>query len=201
MNKKTLIILSTIAGILLIGIIVLLVVIKRQPTTNTNSNNNPAVINANNSVTNNAVNNSNTTTTNTANTVTNVPLDNKTSIYNTARFFTERYGSFSTTTGQENIISLQAFMTENMKSVVANNINNSTNTANSNSAYTVITTAVNIELVDYDEAATGATVEVSTRRVETIAGATKQFSQTARLQLKKTNQTWQVDTFKWLNNK
>ncbi len=195
MNKKRIILLAVIAGILLISIIVLLMIAQRfQPEASTVV----TVSNTNQSTGDTTIVSANTNNTNAvADTVIPVnsgTVDSKTSVYQTARFFTERYGSYSTDNEYENIDSVQAFMTPAMQaSATAVRQQVVTNTY-----YGISTQATNVKFIDFTPSATGATVEVITRRTETTGIDTKQFTQTARLQLKKVNEAWLVDIFKWV---
>lgn len=194
MNKKMIIILVIVAAILLLSTLVLLLVAQRSTA--------PAVITdtANpTSITDNSTSDNSPVTSDNSNTLpsnsnTAVPVDSKTSLYQTARFFTERYGSYSTDNEHENIDSLRTFMTDAMQTTADALIASQTNT---NTFYGITTQAANVDILDYTSTATGATVEVVARRTETTNGTTTQYTQTARLQFKKINEAWKVDTFKW----
>lgn len=187
-----------VAGVLLVTTILLLVVAQRSVPSNTTSTDvgNSTSIDTSNSPVSDATTITSDTADTTANTT--VVIDSKTKLYQIVRFFTERYGSYSTDNEHENIDSLRPFMTDTMQTTADALITTQTNTASNDAVYYGVTTqAANVNIIDYAPAATGATVEVVTRRVETTAGTTKTYTQTARLQLKTINNAWKVDTFKW----
>lgn len=206
MNRRLLIILVAIAGVLFVAVLITALVVRLQ---------NPPAPDSTNGVSTNSFNTTNSaaTTRNTAsgdavNTADDssdsgatqakpVTTTDQAKINSLAISFTERYGSFSSDTGTENIEALQSFMTDNMRKqadrVAGNNADNQTN-----EFYGISTQAANVNITDFAEGATGATVEVSTRRTETKGSADPVlFTQTARLQLKKIGNAWRVDKFQW----
>ena len=88
-------------------------------------------------------------------------------------------------------------MTEKM-SGQADRLANSDDNRSSGEFYGISTVVANVNIVDFSEGATGATIEVSSRRTETKgSGDPVIFSQTARLQLNKDGEAWKVDSFTW----
>lgn len=126
----------------------------------------------------------------------NPSITDKSLIIGLATSFTERFGSFSSDTGTDNIDASLSFMTDSMRDYV-NNIGNQTNSTNGD-FYGITTQVVNVYFTDYSAGATGATVEVATRRTENKDNNDSNiFSQSARLQIKKVGGSWRVDRFDW----
>ncbi len=117
------------------------------------------------------------------------------SIIRLAKSFTQRFGSFSNDTDYENIELSRPFMTEDM----INRTNALIIPQDDNAEfYSISTQSIDVDIVDFGEGATGATIEVGTRRTERkgLDNPVK-FSQTARLELKKISNQWKVDKFTW----
>lgn len=189
--------LASVAGVLLIASIIVSVVLLRQQSSTDTTDTNPT----------NQVSTTVTTTTTAGETATNatttnpvadsaVAPDDRSSIISIANSFIERYGSFSSDSNHENLQALRSFMTEALQQTSAK-LENKADT--NKEFYSITTQAVTATITDYSAGATGATVEVSTRRTETkgLAPSTY-FNQTARLQLKKVAEAWKVDMVKWL---
>lgn len=204
MNKKLVIIIAAVAGALLLAtLIVTLVVVNRDPVitdTNTNTTITDNTLTSTDSTTTTitTTNDGSTTTTTTGETTgKKVILSDREQVINLAKSFTERYGSYSTDNDQVNIEESESFMTEKMNET-ANRLAARLASESNAEYYGVTTQVATVDIVDFEEGSTGATVVAHTRRTET-KGLEKAvtFSQSARLQLKKIGNAWKIDTFSW----
>lgn len=204
MNKKLLIGLVIAAGALLVlsAIIALVVTLRYKPatpdadivtdqTTDTTTNQNSSNGTTTTTTTTTQPNSDNSTTATTSTT-------DETRIVSLANSFTERYGSYSSDTDFENVEALRSFMTDTMSQSADVFIKQPYPTAEGE-FYGITTQTANVKITDYTEGASGATVEVDTRRTET-KGINEAiiFSEKARLQFKKVSDSWKVDRFQWL---
>jgi hypothetical protein len=187
MNKKIIIPLISLATILLLVSIIFLIIVRFQQPTASPTTTPAAQIVTTNTTT------SNSQTTTQSNPTSPIPT---TTTQPTAQHFTERYGSFSSDSNSQNIKDLQAFMTDSMWRASEAIINQNADTT-AETYYGIATQIGSIDLTDYTSGASGATAVVSTRRSEvtTVGGQPRIFTQSARLQLKKVNNTWKVDHF------
>lgn len=206
MNKKVIIIIAAVAGALLLAtLIVTLMIVNRDPgATDIDANTNTSVIDSTTTNTDSTTttitttNDGSTTTTTTSEpTGKKVILSDREQIINLAKSFTERYGSYSTDNDQVNIEESESFMTEQMNET-ANRLAARLASESSTEYYGITTKVATVNIVDFEEGSTSATVVVHTRRTETKGLENPvTFSQSARLQLKKINNAWKVDTFSW----
>lgn len=197
MNRKLLIGLIVGAAALLLGTLVLLLVVSRQsPVVDTvvNTTTNSSTSTTNTTTTSSNVNPADTTTT----TATVSPaMDDETALRRVINNFTERFGSYSTDTNYENVALSKSLMTNTMmksaEKVVANN------QPPSEEFYSVESRVMTTTLTDYSNGSTGATAEVDVRQTIIQGQANPTYRNvTARLTLKKVDDTWKVDSFSWL---
>lgn len=195
MNRKIIIGIIVAAGVLLLATIVVLVVVW-QKTLQTNSLPEADQPLADNSTNSTVTVTTSTTDTTVPETVVPVEQDDRQAITATTRSFTERYGSYSSDTNFENVERSRYLMTEAMSKQADKVIKQ----GQASAEFTSVTSEVtSVTLTDFADGATGATVEVAVRQ-KTIVGQQDPTYQnvTARLTLKKVNNGWKIDTFRWL---
>lgn len=201
MNKTTrlaIIITAAVLALVVIGILAWLMFQSSFATT-TNSTN-TKVTNGTITTTNSSVvtNDTNSTITNSEPTIgISVSLTEQQAITRVVTNFTERYGSYSTDTAQQNLAGLNDLMTETLASTINKQLSQQ---KLPDTFYSISTQVAHVDITEYAEGSTGATVTVVTRRTEkkgSVAPSTS-LTQSARVQLKKVTGVWKVDTFKWL---
>ena len=113
----------------------------------------------------------------------------------TAKFFVEMLGTYSSDGNFKNIIDLQPMMTDKMLAW-SNDFIKRNNNENEIGQYQSVTTKVFSSQV---LSGTGQWVEilVKTRRHEIIGGEEKNYNQEAKVVLKKINSNWLVDGVNW----
>lgn len=200
MNRRILIGIIVAAGVLLLGTLVLVVVMwlqQPEPIATNNENANTVVNAANTNTTTTTTTSTATDTTTDTTSATTVVLDDEATLRRVINNFTERFGSYSTDTNYENIALSRSLMTDTMAAAADKIVSN--NTQKNNDFHSVESRVMTTVLTDYVTGATGATAEVSVRQTIIAGQADPTYSnQTARLTLIKVNDTWKVDSFRWL---
>lgn len=126
-------------------------------------------------------------------------LSDEAQISQIARSFTERYGSFSNRNDFQNILSLKTYMTPSLQKWADNFVKEQKSQVRDNSLYYGVTTkTVSLDILEIKE--NKATVEVAAQRKETkeASGISNVFFQTIKLELKKLDNAWKVDSLTWL---
>ncbi len=196
MNRRRLLIIAAIILLVLIGIGIALWLWLRNPdvvtVTNTNTN---AVVNTNATTVTNTNSSTNTTTDPIANTT--IDRSERQAISSVASSFTERFGSYSSDTNFENIERSRYLMTDAMSNQGDRIIQ--AGQSQDDGFSSVDSVAAGVTITDYEDGATGATVEVSVRQTKRVGeGTVSHVNAKARLTLKKENSRWLVDSFRWL---
>ena len=116
-----------------------------------------------------------------------------------AKVFIERYGTYSTDNGSENILEVKSLVTTALWTTLSAKISNQT--INENQAPTVAfsgmsTQVFNAELSNWTQ--TGATVTTQLVRTEEKNGTRTVKHQNAEITMIKQNGQWLVQNFKWL---
>lgn len=112
-----------------------------------------------------------------------------------AKTFTERFGSYSTDSGVENLKSLQAILTERFTPIANVMVQQTLPTSG---FYGVTTKVLSTEIIALNAAETEAQVMVQTQRSETNTGRnTQQRYQKITVKLVKETAGWKVDQAEW----
>lgn len=108
-----------------------------------------------------------------------------------ARNFAEKYGSFSSDSGSENLQELEVISTAKMVQFLKNQ---PSQTFGKTGFYGISSRAITVKIINQEKSA--AVVEIYLQRVESTT-ANKTFYQTAKLGLIKSGNLWLVDSFNW----
>lgn len=116
-----------------------------------------------------------------------------------AKVFIERYGTYSTDNGSENVLEIKSLVTPALWTTLSAKISN--NIINPNQAPTAAfsgmsTQVFNTELSDWMQ--TSATITMQLIRTEEKNGAQIVKHQNAEVDMVKQNEQWLVQNFKWL---
>ncbi|MFA6475563.1 MAG: hypothetical protein WCV88_05195 [Patescibacteria group bacterium] len=190
MSKRNLIIILAIIIIVIIGVILAIMLWPKTPTQTQTTTNTTTETVTETTVTNSSDN------TNTTTVPTTIVRDDRQALASAATSFTERYGSYSTDTGFENIERSRYLMTPDMEKQADQllKVGRTSDTFNS-----VTSQVTSIKYTDYSAGATGATLELSVRQTNQVGQGSIDYSnKTARVTLKKTDKEWLIDSFRWL---
>ncbi len=116
-----------------------------------------------------------------------------------AMSFAERFGSFSNQSDYRNITDAQLFMTPSLRQWSKNYVVSLREENPVDSFYSITTLSLSTEIVKYNESAGEAEVLVTTYRRENKEGVAgeKNWQQDLLLELKKSNNNWQVNAIYW----
>lgn len=169
------------------GVVWWLVSQKSAPVTNT-VNTNTAVQNANVVVINTATNQA-------ANT--NAATTDEVTIIRLANLFAERYGSYSSEAGFQNITDLKIYMTKKMQAISDSFVASQKSQTSAGTFYSTTTNALSTTVSSLTKVK--ATVRVSTQRRETGANinGTSTYYQVLVLDFAKDGENWLVDNASW----
>jgi hypothetical protein len=119
------------------------------------------------------------------------------SLYNVARNFAERYGTFSTDSGFANLEEVKLFSSAKMISQIDQLIKNSQQSAE---FYGVTSKVLNVEIKEANDQSGSGQAVVSLQRQETKSNlAPFVYYQNLQLALIKSGNNWLVDEVKWLD--
>jgi hypothetical protein len=119
-----------------------------------------------------------------------------------SKAWAERFGSFNNQSNYGNFTDLKIYMTESFSDWVNNYIKElKTKNPNGASYYGIVTHALSSEIVDFNKAASKATVKVLTERIESdTSGEKEPYYQTLRFELVELNDEWLIDAAYWEKN-
>ncbi|TSC84684.1 MAG: Uncharacterized protein G01um101413_68 [Parcubacteria group bacterium Gr01-1014_13] len=121
------------------------------------------------------------------------PLEaEKNSVSQLAKFFLERYGTYSSDNDFQNIKEVEVFVTAALWSKISAPMNSKTTT---NGFVGMTTKVISMELTDWSD--TAATVELKTTRTEEKNGVVSTRYQNATVEMVKENGVWLADKLVW----
>lgn len=121
------------------------------------------------------------------------PLEaEKNSVAQLAKFFVERYGTYSSDNDFQNIKEVEAFVTRALWSKISAPMNSKTTTQG---FVGVTTKVISMELLGWS--GTAATVELKTSRIEEKNGAVSTRYQNATVEMVKVGDAWLADKLVW----
>jgi len=125
---------------------------------------------------------------------------NQTDLAKRAKYFAERFGSYSNQSNYENFSDLEIFMTEDFASWSVSYVKQLRENAPSFETYYGISTrALTTEVISYDEKNSQAEVDVLTERSESssLGGDLESYRQNISLKFVKVDNDWLVDAAYW----
>lgn len=135
--------------------------------------------------------------TNTATPAARSEQEDKKSVLNLSRIFTERYGSYSNRNNFENITSLEPFMTQRFQTESLTYIAENQPQGIPEEYYGISTYVISLKLTSY-VAKEAATVELITQREESTSTQDRKVTtQSVVVQLQSVSGAWKVDSITW----
>ncbi|MFA6027682.1 MAG: hypothetical protein WC752_02040 [Patescibacteria group bacterium] len=124
--------------------------------------------------------------------------DEQKAITKSARFFTERFGTYSNENNFSNLTSLKDYMTGEMQTWTDNFIAQNKD-KNKDVYYSLVSQAVSSNITEYNEEAKTAKAEVVAMQEETTGLPQKVITKdrTLMLELKKEGNAWKVNSAQW----